>query len=491
MLWIPSRRRRNPRLIFGLMMALYSACFLEIQKAALMAKYQGSIPSQLSEFKAAQSPLSDAHPQLDDAHPRCAINLYGLPRAFTSLVLPSLIKNVISHNPSCDYFMHFYIKDKEGASRSGNGGTLDSPQTIMQAFQQAVHSINPHARVRFANDTDVTFETKRQTAIAQVTNALVRGGHEIQVLRGPLYYYNPPSDHNETNPHLQQQQQQQPKVPNEVWNVLKMWHSQEAVWDLMEQHIIHQTQDVLGRSYENGNSTSHQQDCQKNDTATAAQSKNYYDYVGMLRADVFYATYIDILEFADTSKKVVIPGFGRFQVSDRMVLGPYSAVKVWATQRFDSMKQAALHLHENGQRSKLMHSETFVETVILPKIEKQGYEIVEHESICFFRARADETLWVTDCYYHALESVWKSLADLQLHKSNFRNLRTSYLPPVRQLVEDILQRPCGNFFRFRTNSSMGIELLCPSNTSTISSSYNSIKKAEEKVLPKDLRVASS
>ena len=32
------------------------------------------------------------HPMLEE---RCAINLYGLPRAFKSLVLPSLIKNVI------------------------------------------------------------------------------------------------------------------------------------------------------------------------------------------------------------------------------------------------------------------------------------------------------------------------------------------------------------------------------------------------------------
>jgi hypothetical protein len=36
---------------------------------------------------------------------RCAINLFGLPRAFRSLTLPSLIKNVIAVNADCDFFV--------------------------------------------------------------------------------------------------------------------------------------------------------------------------------------------------------------------------------------------------------------------------------------------------------------------------------------------------------------------------------------------------
>ena len=41
---------------------------------------------------------------------RCAICLFGLPRAFESLVLPSLVKNVVRPNArhGCDYFVHYY-----------------------------------------------------------------------------------------------------------------------------------------------------------------------------------------------------------------------------------------------------------------------------------------------------------------------------------------------------------------------------------------------
>jgi hypothetical protein len=44
---------------------------------------------------------------------RCAINLFGLPRAFRSLTLPSLIKNVIAVNADCDYFVHYYQVTQE------------------------------------------------------------------------------------------------------------------------------------------------------------------------------------------------------------------------------------------------------------------------------------------------------------------------------------------------------------------------------------------
>jgi len=41
---------------------------------------------------------------------KCAICLWGLPRAFKSIVLPSLEQNVIRPNAksNCDYFVHFY-----------------------------------------------------------------------------------------------------------------------------------------------------------------------------------------------------------------------------------------------------------------------------------------------------------------------------------------------------------------------------------------------
>lgn len=56
-----------------------------------------SVPTTTTQTNALES-----RPQQQDLG-RCAINLYGLPRAFKSLVLPSLIKNVIRS----EYSYHF------------------------------------------------------------------------------------------------------------------------------------------------------------------------------------------------------------------------------------------------------------------------------------------------------------------------------------------------------------------------------------------------
>ena len=34
------------------------------------------------------------------------------------------------------------------------------------------------------------------------------------------------------------------------------------------------------------------------------------------------------------NEAAVIPGFAMFPVNDRMIYGPYAAVKIWATERF-------------------------------------------------------------------------------------------------------------------------------------------------------------
>ena len=49
----------------------------------------------------------------------CAIALYGLPRSFQSLVLPSLIQNVIRPNavPRCDYFVYFHNANHDPGGR--------------------------------------------------------------------------------------------------------------------------------------------------------------------------------------------------------------------------------------------------------------------------------------------------------------------------------------------------------------------------------------
>jgi hypothetical protein len=93
-----------------------------------------------------------------EAPDRCAINLFGLPRAFRSLTLPSLIKNVIELNADCDYFVHYYHVTNEAAGRSGQGGTIDPYEilllknTVLQAAVARNESRAPI--VDFTSDTD-------------------------------------------------------------------------------------------------------------------------------------------------------------------------------------------------------------------------------------------------------------------------------------------------------------------------------------------------
>ena len=322
----------------------------------------------------------------------CAINLYGLPRAFKSLVVPSLLKNIIAQNPTCDYFMHFYNKEQEGKSRSGQGGKLDSPETVKRALTEAVLQVNPEAIVRFDIDTDSTFQVKRRNIIEQVakTKFTFNGTRQHLYIRGG-------------------------KLPQETVNVLKMWHSQEAVWNLMKKE--------------------------------AHKNKHDYDYVAMLRNDVFFMTPINILDTSpflslanQTWAMAVVPGFGRFPVSDRMIYGPYSAVEPWASGRFVRLEEGAKLIQQMGPPPDLrpiIHSETFVSDIIFPQLEERGFFVVHHPTACFFRARADGTLWTSDCFKKSLPSIVRNLVG-----DGFNSVEKSY-PRVKRLVEDILERKCG------------------------------------------------
>jgi len=85
-----------------------------------------------------------------------------------------------------------------------------------------------------------------------------------------------------------------------------------------------------------------------------------------------------------------------------------------------------------------MHSETFVEG-LLDSIQKQGYQVAKHETICFFRVRADETIWINDCSYPSPYT-----GETVLH-----NLPTN----IKDEVEAILERSCvGDVFQVAPES---------------------------------------
>ena len=86
----------------------------------------------------------------------------------------------------------------------------------------------------------------------------------------------------------------------------------------------------------------------------AKQHNISYTRVGMLRSDAMYLTPIDIAmmdqSVPDThNEHAVVANFGALPVNDRMVYGPYEAVKVWATQRFSKIDDWA----QTGQDRRL------------------------------------------------------------------------------------------------------------------------------------------
>lgn len=361
---------------------------------------------------------------------RCAINLYGLPRSFRHFVLPSIIENVIRPNRHyrCDYFIHFFNKTSEDGGRSGLKGTINPTDvfllrdSVRQQHQQQQHGqvgvsyVSDHnpddatgnndddVIVKFVADTDADFELERKVAIDQI----------VHNKNGTVGRLNPYMIHK--------------MGTSTLLNVLKMWHSQTKVWELMETHSAAQGRPHEQRLRRNGVVGSHPID-------DGDVVRPYYERVSMLRLDVIYMTPIDIYRVpynplprdevvlhpipwpahevdyfwdngtsvvttatADGSnnnitntttnamtirryrnmkrnnnQNVVIPQFASYPVNDRFIAGPYNAVKLWATGRWSRAYQ---HVHKvlptYGLQKFGLHDERFVALTLIPEIQKMG-----------------------------------------------------------------------------------------------------------------------
>ena len=51
------------------------------------------------------------------------------------------------------------------------------------------------------------------------------------------------------------------------------------------------------------------------------------------------------------------------------------------------------------EAGKIMQSESFIDTVVLPNIRELGYTVAEDPNLCFVRVRVDETVWIYDCLH--------------------------------------------------------------------------------------------
>ena len=280
----------------------------------------------------------------------CAILFFGLPRSFQLLVLPSIVQNILKPNQQhhCDIYVHYYHIEQESGGRSGYGGTIDPNE--VRLLPDAVHEIYADQNIVISRtkDTNQTFWDKRGALLKKYRTTIAADGNYLYFPWMAKSYH----------------------FPTSMDNIVKQWHSIQSVWEDMEQH--------------------------------AKQLHRNYTRVAMLRNDVVYVTPFDIYQIGTTGtapkseilNKAVVPNWARFPINDRMLAGPYRAVKVWATERFERLETHVLTYEEPGYG---MHSERFLNHSIFPAIRDMGVEVVADPDICFFRARADGSTWINDC----------------------------------------------------------------------------------------------
>jgi hypothetical protein len=189
--------------------------------------------------------------------------------------------------------------------------------------------------------------------------------------------------------------------PETVDNIIRMWHSIQAAWLLMERY-------ATGHNLQ-------------------------YTRVAMLRSDVMYVTPMDIYPLDNDShgktdagadlenRYAVVPAFSKYPVNDRMIYGPHAAVKIWAAERFARL-ETHVQLMLKDKPGFGMHSERFLSKTIFPAIRQAGIKIHEHPHMCSFRVRVDESVWVSDC---------KTRAEPTNDKK-------------KELVERLIGRQCGS-----------------------------------------------
>jgi hypothetical protein len=337
-------------------------------------------------------------------------------------VLPSLIYHVIPYN-DCDYYVHYYNVTEEAAGRSGEGGVVN-PDDV-RLLERAVLLHGPGGSttttttttsrtrrrrrpiVEFAMDTEADF-WRQYTAVVEkirTTNMTIDGKKSR-----PLYF-----------PYKAQTY----KRFTTTDNIIKMWHSIQSAWYLMER--------------------------------SERSRQLHYTTVAMLRSDVVYVTKMEILVDASSSSSsseppvVTIPAFGQHPVSDRAIYGHRDAVQIWATQRLARLDD---HVHWVAQKHPGwgMHSERFMAWTIFPAMRQHLLQIDgqqqpppplrrddgeyrpddgtpllqirEDPHWCFLRARADGSVWIRDCEISSERSV------------------RQYVGDVRTAVETAIGRPC-------------------------------------------------
>mmetsp|Transcript_17367 Transcript_17367/g.37937 ORF Transcript_17367/g.37937 Transcript_17367/m.37937 type:complete len:399 (-) Transcript_17367:986-2182(-) len=282
----------------------------------------------------------------------CALLFFGLPRSFQSLSLPSIRKNVLFPNARyhCDVFVHWYNVSEEASGRLNEGGRIHPSDIFLleaasrEAFASTIDGqLGVPPMISFVSDTEEQFWSKRGKFVQKYRNTTDESGRPLYFPWKNGTYYD---------------------FPRSLDNIVRQWHSLEAVWGAMR------------------------------------HGRKKYGRVGMFRSDAFYLSPIDIYQLekgkVDTNNHfALIPPFAKFPVSDRMFYGPYDPVRIWATKRFEKIDE---HVRTNPTVGMGMHSETFLNTTLLPFIEKEtGVRVAENPDVCFLRTRPNNVIIMNDC----------------------------------------------------------------------------------------------
>jgi hypothetical protein len=118
---------------------------------------------------------------------RCALCFFGLARAYRSMVLPSIIRNLLIPNArhNCDIYVHYYQQYEEVAGRKNRGGKVDPNEIFL--LEQATRAVQRHygpklgrnvrePHVAFTYDTEDQFNGTRGVALKRYQQTTLPDG---------------------------------------------------------------------------------------------------------------------------------------------------------------------------------------------------------------------------------------------------------------------------------------------------------------------------
>ena len=95
----------------------------------------------------------------------------------------------------------------------------------------------------------------------------------------------------------------------------------------------------------------------------------------------------------------MIPAFASFPVNDRMIYGPYVAVKIWAAERWERYQHHVFTVLPTikSEAGAGLHDERMVKYSIIPAIRNEvDVEVMEDRSLFFLHVRANGNIWMED-----------------------------------------------------------------------------------------------